>query len=131
MPSSVTVAVRVRPVAEGEARATRTTPNSITLSPKKCERTFAFDRVYGEDATQEQIYADLGAPILRRGLQGFNGTIFAYGQTGSGKTHTMLGEAAGDGSAAGIIPRLGEELFFQARRCRRRSAPSAQPARCV
>merc|ERR1719424_2411976 len=81
---------------------------SLTLSPGKSETRFNFDLVFGEDATQEAVYAEVGAPILRKALQGFNATIFAYGQTGSGKSHTMMGVE----QQLGIIPRMSEELFF-------------------
>ena len=116
--SSVTVAVRVRPCSSG-AGCLRVTPTTISVSPGKNEQTFCFDHAYDVDAPQAAVWQDLGAPILRAAMEGFNGTIFAYGQTGSGKTHTMLG-ADGRGPAergpidegAGIIPRLGDELFF-------------------
>lgn len=32
---------------------------------------------------QEMIYEDIGAPVVRNALLGFNCSIFAYGQTGS------------------------------------------------
>ncbi|CAE8611692.1 unnamed protein product [Polarella glacialis] len=109
VPASVMVAVRARPLGSDDgAAALFVSPTSITLSPGKSEHQFHFDYAYDGAATQEQIYKDLGAPILRKALQGFNTTIFAYGQTGSGKSHTMMG-TAGD---IGIIPRMSEELFF-------------------
>ncbi len=37
------------------------------------------------------LYEKSGRPIVRKVLDGFNGTIFAYGQTSSGKTFSMLG----------------------------------------
>ena len=52
---------------------------------------FGFDYVYGDNTEQEQVFGDLGVPILDAALGGFNGTIFAYGQTGSGKTWSMTG----------------------------------------
>ena len=108
---SVTVAVRARPLSkdEGEA-ALRFTPTTVTVSPGKNEQAFSFDSVYDGEATQQSIYTDLGAPLLRKALEGFNGTIFAYGQTGSGKTFTMSG--GHDGGPLGIVPLLGDELFF-------------------
>ena len=38
---------------------------------------FAFDFMYGPDSTQEQVYSDLGAPLLDKAFGGFNATIFA------------------------------------------------------
>ena len=111
--SSVVVAVRVRPISSVAASAghqpgLRSGATSVTLSPGKSETRFGFDLVFGEDATQEAVYEEVGAPILRKALQGFNATIFAYGQTGSGKTHTMMGDV----DAPGVIPRMASELFF-------------------
>ena len=53
--------------------------------------SFLFDQVFDIDSMQEDIYEDVGAPILMNILDGFNGTIMAYGQTSSGKTYTMQG----------------------------------------
>eukprot|EP00232_Nephroselmis_pyriformis_P027807 CAMPEP_0182868996 /NCGR_PEP_ID=MMETSP0034_2-20130328/9656_1 /TAXON_ID=156128 /ORGANISM="Nephroselmis pyriformis, Strain CCMP717" /LENGTH=520 /DNA_ID=CAMNT_0025001431 /DNA_START=259 /DNA_END=1818 /DNA_ORIENTATION=- len=71
--------------------------------------TYVYDYVYDEESTQEQVYKDLGAPILDKAMDGFNGTIFAYGQTGSGKTWSMAGGGGDD--LAGIVPRLQRSLF--------------------
>lgn len=108
--SSVVVAVRVRPLPADSTQSPCIScgATSLTLSPGKSETRFNFDLVFGEDATQEAVYAEVGAPILRKALQGFNATIFAYGQTGSGKTHTMMGEA----EEPGVVPRMASELFF-------------------
>lgn len=46
------------------------------------------------------MFDEIVRPIIDRGVQGFNGTVFAYGQTASGKTYTM----SGDQSNPGIIP---------------------------
>jgi kinesin family protein 1/kinesin family protein 3/17 len=110
VPESIIVGVRVKP-SPGDAAvhvAVDVETGRVRVSPGVNERAFYFDYTYAAGSTQQQIYEDLGAPILRKALQGFNGTIFAYGQTGSGKTHTMQG----DGTDDGIVPRLGEELFF-------------------
>lgn len=86
--------------------------SSITMQDPSGERdphTFNFDFAYFWDSTQEQVYKDLGKPILDGALRGFNGTIFAYGQTGSGKTFSMMGGE--DAGSEGIIPKLNGELF--------------------
>ena len=49
-----------------------------------------FDRVYGPDSTQEQVFADTKDTIMSC-IDGYNVCILAYGQTGSGKTFTMMG----------------------------------------
>jgi hypothetical protein len=77
--SSVVVAVRVRPLpaVSSQSPSMRCGATSLTLSPGKSETRFNFDLVFGEDVTQEAVYAEVGAPILRKALQGFNATIFA------------------------------------------------------
>lgn len=82
-------------------------------------KSYAFDRVFPTNTTQEQVYNTCAKQIVKgmdellNKLQffklvnaccvtsfscffllidvlcGYNGTIFAYGQTSSGKTHTM------------------------------------------
>lgn len=73
-------------------------------------RHFTFDAVFDGSATQQDLFAKVGAPILQGCLNGLNGTIFAYGQTGSGKTYSLLhrGQRTED---AGLLPRLVAGLF--------------------
>ena len=56
------------------------------------KRTFWYDKAYGMDSTQEQVFQETAMPIVESVVQGYNGTIFAYGQTGTGKTFTMEGD---------------------------------------
>jgi hypothetical protein len=65
--------------------------------------------------TQEDVFNEVGASIIKYAFAGFNNCVFAYGQTGSGKTHSMMGdfttekgEFTGD---PGLIPRLCKALF--------------------
>lgn len=61
---------------------------------------FNLDRVFCGESTNNDVFDEIVKPIIDRGVQGFNGTVFAYGQTASGKTYTM----SGDQSNLGIIP---------------------------
>lgn len=70
---------------------------------------FLFDQVFDVDTIQEEIYNEVGAPVLLNILDGFNGTIMAYGQTSSGKTYTMQGPDLNSWEEKGIIPRI---VFF-------------------
>eukprot|EP00854_Cymbomonas_tetramitiformis_P003485 gene3485-4378_t len=88
------------------------------IASKQIDRTFAFDKVFGTDASQEQIYDDAMFSVVQEALEGFNCTIFAYGQTGTGKTFTMGTEGgavlAKDGNLApnsGVIPRAVKHIF--------------------
>uniref|UniRef100_A0A8C5AHW9 Kinesin-like protein n=1 Tax=Gadus morhua TaxID=8049 RepID=A0A8C5AHW9_GADMO len=73
-------------------------------------RSYAFDRVFPTNSTQEQVYDTCAKQIVKDVLGGYNGTIFAYGQTSSGKTHTMEGRLH-DPQGMGIIPRIAEDIF--------------------
>lgn len=77
-------------------------------------RTFAFDKSYwsfdrNDDnyAGQENLFEDLGKPLLDNAFGGYNNCIFAYGQTGSGKSYSMMGY----GSESGVIPRICKDMF--------------------
>ena len=77
-----------------------------------------FDKCYGPEATQQEVYMDTVAPLIKEVLSGFNCTVFAYGQTGTGKTFTMEGAHDEDGDyswdsdpKAGIIPRALHQIF--------------------
>lgn len=68
---------------------------------------WSFDRKHSHYAGQENLYVDLGVPLLDNAFQGYNNCIFAYGQTGSGKSYSMMGY----GEDAGIIPMICKEMF--------------------
>uniref|UniRef100_A0A8C3W0K9 Kinesin-like protein n=1 Tax=Catagonus wagneri TaxID=51154 RepID=A0A8C3W0K9_9CETA len=67
--------------------------------PKKKGKdlTFVFDRVFGEAATQQDVFQHTTHSILDSFLRGYNCSVFAYGATGAGKTHTMLGSEGDPG----------------------------------
>ncbi|KAI8873149.1 kinesin-domain-containing protein, partial [Ramicandelaber brevisporus] len=90
-------AFRTRMLAAKTAQASR---------PAKDVR-YVFDRVFGEDSTQADIYSSTTRPLIDAVLQGFNATVFAYGATGCGKTYTISGTR----NDPGIIFRTMEELF--------------------
>ena len=46
---------------------------------------FSFDRIFGPDSTQQQVFDYTAAGLINDVMAGYNATIFAYGQTGSGK----------------------------------------------
>uniref|UniRef100_A0A2K6EW08 Kinesin-like protein n=1 Tax=Propithecus coquereli TaxID=379532 RepID=A0A2K6EW08_PROCO len=72
---------------------------SIQDGPKRKGKdlTFVFDRVFGEAATQQDVFQHTTHGILDGFLQGYNCSVFAYGATGAGKTHTMLGREGDPG----------------------------------
>ncbi|NXE11788.1 KI18B protein, partial [Lophotis ruficrista] len=110
---TVAVMVRVRPSAPCE-RERATQPILHVLderililepsAPPACrpknqgkELKFIFDRVFGEEATQEEVFQHTTCGMLDSVLNGYNCSVFAYGATGAGKTYTMLGSEKSPG----------------------------------
>ncbi|XP_063798516.1 kinesin-like protein KIF18B [Pseudophryne corroboree] len=58
---------------------------------------FIFDRVFGEQSSQQEVFEHTTKKILDGVLNGYNCSVFAYGATGAGKTHTMLGTESDPG----------------------------------
>ncbi|XP_045592581.1 uncharacterized protein [Procambarus clarkii] len=56
------------------------------------EQKFAFERVFNENSTNEEVYEATVQDIIDTVLSGYNCSVFAYGATGAGKTFTMLGK---------------------------------------
>ena len=54
-------------------------------------KNFQFDRVFGSQSEQLQVYRSVVEPLIDQVMMGYNCTVFAYGQTGTGKTFTMEG----------------------------------------
>lgn len=65
-----------------------TSPTSLAIDSLQGRKLFVFDRVFGEDTTQEGIW-DYVNESIEAFLQGYNVSVLAYGQSGSGKSFTM------------------------------------------
>eukprot|EP00898_Chlorokybus_atmophyticus_P005281 jgi/Chlat1/5754/Chrsp38S05577 len=95
---NIRVYCRVRPLTRQEAAVGDSVIDYIgddgeiiIAQPKTTvHKQFTFDRIFGPDSTQMQVFTDT-QPLVRSVLDGYNVCIFAYGQTGSGKTYTMSG----------------------------------------
>ncbi|KAJ2806700.1 tubulin-dependent ATPase kip3 [Coemansia helicoidea] len=68
---------------------------------------FVFDRVYGHEASQRDVYEGTTRGLLDAVMTGYNATVFAYGATGCGKTYTISGCPADPG----VIFLTMQELF--------------------
>lgn len=68
---------------------------------------WSFDKNAPNFAGQDNLFADLGIPLLDNAFKGYNNCIFAYGQTGSGKSYSMMGY----GKEYGVIPRICQTMF--------------------
>lgn len=119
------VVVRVRPMNTREMEQNQRTiihvadENMLIFDPEEEEEEFFFhgarqmhrditkrvhkklpmryDQVFGNTATNEDIFQRSLRPLVTTALQGFNCSTFVYGATGAGKTFTMLGSAENPG----------------------------------
>ncbi|KAL7576298.1 hypothetical protein ACA910_018121 [Epithemia clementina (nom. ined.)] len=113
---NIQVYCRIRPLTIGEMQAgSKTVVEALSETEVGCfdDRTnkwksFAFDRVWGPDQSQQRVFQDV-EPLALSVVDGYNACIFAYGQTGSGKTYTMEGVA--DGNQYGISYRTIQKIF--------------------
>lgn len=79
------------------------------------ERTFHFDGVFGQNASNETVFKEAVLPNLGGVLEGYNTTIMAYGITGAGKTHTIFGESSKVYKEKGICSSTLENLLDRMR----------------
>ncbi|KAL7169048.1 hypothetical protein ACSBR2_034139 [Camellia fascicularis] len=101
---NIRVYCRIRPAFSAEARNVidfiGEDGSLVVLDPLKPQKdgrkVFQFNHVFGQTATQDEIFKDT-QPAIRSVMDGYNVCIFAYGQTGSGKTHTMCGSTRDQG----------------------------------
>ncbi|GAQ81725.1 kinesin-related protein [Klebsormidium nitens] len=118
---NIRVFCRVRPLSHKELRdgafAAATCPGDDVILVKQQQGVkapsykFSFDKVYGGNATQEEVFSEVEG-IIRSVIDGYNVCIFAYGQTGSGKTHTMSGPSGQlDSKSVGVNYRALDLLF--------------------
>lgn len=114
---SVKVAVRVRPllpkeVAAGDSSCIQSDPakNSVVVG---LDKTFSFDKVFGVNSTQDEIFEVCAKNLMLSSFAGYNSTVLAYGQTCSGKTFTMGTDSVLSSSKdqQGIIPRVVQMMF--------------------
>ncbi|XP_073280670.1 kinesin-like protein KIN-14F [Primulina huaijiensis] len=117
---TIRVYCRVRPFLSEQCKGQSTVDyigengNIMIVNPQKqgkeARRVFSFNKVFGTNVSQQQIYADT-QPLVRSVLDGYNVCIFAYGQTGSGKTYTMSGPDLITEETWGVNYRALRELF--------------------
>ncbi|TYH30545.1 hypothetical protein ES288_A01G104000v1 [Gossypium darwinii] len=117
---TIRVYCRVRPFLQGQTNGQSTVDyigengNIMIVNPlkqgKDARKVFSFNKVFGQNVSQEQIYIDT-QPLIRSVLDGFNVCIFAYGQTGSGKTYTMSGPDMTTEQTWGVNYRALRDLF--------------------
>eukprot|EP01080_Neovahlkampfia_damariscottae_P003821 gene3821-6982_t len=92
-----------------ESTKTLSSRERIQIGAKKGkDMKFAFDRVFGTNSSQTEVFKNSTKFLLPGVLNGYNATVFAHGATGSGKTHTMIGD---ERSGPGVLVLTIVELF--------------------
>ncbi|CAN0902307.1 Kinesin-like protein KIN-14P [Linum grandiflorum] len=118
---NIRVYCRVRPFLPGQSSTNKSIVDHIgdkgelvvgnpAKAGKDGRKLFRFNKVYGPEATQAEVYLDT-QPLVQSVLDGYNVCIFAYGQTGSGKTYTMLGPNGAKEEEWGVNYRALKDLF--------------------
>lgn len=88
---NVRVVCRVRPTNQKEVSSGGVTcvkinsNNNIEVTCEGNQNQFSFDRIFGPESSQVEVFQDTAYPLITDVLAGYNATIFAYGQTGTGK----------------------------------------------
>ncbi|KAK4842898.1 hypothetical protein QYF36_001445 [Acer negundo] len=117
---NIRVYCRIRPFLIGQNKKQTTIEymgengELVVVNPvkqgKDNHRLFKFNKVFGPEVTQEEVFLDT-QPLIRSVLDGYNVCIFAYGQTGSGKTYTMSGPSVSSREDWGVNYRALNDLF--------------------
>ena len=76
------VVARVRPQNEmekerGGALCVRLTDSTVTVTTDDGSMPFTFDRVFGTESTQSEVFEDTALPLINDVLGGYNATVFA------------------------------------------------------
>ncbi|PGH00232.1 kinesin heavy chain [Blastomyces parvus] len=115
--NTIKVVARFRPqnkielASGGEPIVEFDSEDTCKINSKEAAGAFTFDRVFGMDSQQQDVFDFSIRSTVDDILNGYNGTVFAYGQTGAGKSYTMMGSDIDDEVGKGIIPRIVEQMF--------------------
>ena len=83
---NVRVVCRIRPtnqkeIQSGGANCVKHNENSIEVTTEEnATNNFAFDKIFGPESLQLDVFDYTAVPLIQDVLQGYNATIFAYGQ---------------------------------------------------
>ena len=118
---NITCYVRCRPLNSREielnANCIEISKDKKSITLKNNEHNYTYDKIFPAETDQKTIFEEIGLPLVKKFLSGYNSTIFAYGQTGTGKTHTIIGplESLFDDKNEnfGLIPNILNFLFEQ------------------
>ncbi|XP_024015225.1 kinesin-like protein KIN-12F [Eutrema salsugineum] len=114
----VKVVVRIRPTKEYCWTVKKVSEDSYCVR----DRQFTFDSILDSIHNQDDVFQQIGVPLVCDALSGYNTSVLSYGQNGSGKTYTMWGPAGSmleDPSPKGeqgLAPRIFQMLFSEIER---------------
>ena len=106
---NIRVAVRIRPLQQGEASRGETSCVTAGADGREVQvrmgpldaHIYRCNRCFPPETTQQIFFDDCGLKdLLDSAIGGYRACAFAFGQTGSGKTYSIVGP--------GSAPRLGE-----------------------
>ena len=126
---SIKVFLRSKPLRNTSTAAVFDVINESTCKFKARngkEELFAYDHVFTDDVSQEEVYDLVARPVVEKVCRGYAGTLLAFGPTNSGKTYSMRGPALppsmpSQDSASYTVPEKGngspakEGSFYQQR----------------
>ena len=117
---TIQVFLRVRPPGPRESAEgsciTELTDNAVTFEPANkslqsahqiLSETYFFEKVFGPESSQRDVYDSSVESIVRGVVAGRPGLVFAFGITNAGKTYTIQGST----EQPGILPRALGQLF--------------------
>ena len=116
---NITCYVRCRPLNQRElelgANCIDISKDKKSITLKNYDNNYIYDKIFPAETEQKTIFNEIGLPLVKKFLSGYNSTIFAYGQTGTGKTHTIIGPLESlfddNNDNFGLIPNILNFLF--------------------
>ena len=116
---NITCYVRCRPLNQRElelgANCIDISRDKKSITLKNYDNNYIYDKIFPAETDQKTIFNEIGLPLVKKFLSGYNSTIFAYGQTGTGKTHTIIGPLESlfddNNDNFGLIPNILNFLF--------------------
>ena len=116
---NITCYVRCRPLNQREleigANCIDISKDKKSITLKNYDNNYIYDKIFPAETDQKTIFEEIGLPLVKKFLSGYNSTIFAYGQTGTGKTHTIIGPLESlfddNNDNFGLIPNILNFLF--------------------
>ncbi|XP_034555012.1 kinesin-like protein KIF26A [Notolabrus celidotus] len=92
------------------ASASSSSSSSQRRSSSSAPKTFLFDAVFTQDASQAEVCSGTVAEVIQSVVNGADGCIFCFGHTNLGKTYTMIGRDCSTQSL-GVAPTAISWLF--------------------